>query len=53
MVLTKDVNKKTPDTSGLVNITVFNTKISQARNKIPDTRNLMSTTVLNTILAVV
>ena len=39
-----------PDISGLVNTTVFNTKISEVENKIAGTSNLVSTTVLNTNL---
>ena len=44
------VNKKMPDISGLVNTTVFNTKISEVENKIAGTSNLVTTTVLNTNL---
>ena len=43
-----DVDKKIPDTSGLVTTTVLNTKISEVENKIPNTSNLVATTVLNT-----
>ena len=39
--------KKIPDTSGLVTITVLNTKINKVKNKIPDTSNLVTATVLN------
>ena len=41
------VNKKLPDTSGLVTTTVLNTEISEVKNKIPDTRGLVTATVLN------
>ena len=40
--------KKIPDTSGLVTITVLNTKISEVENKIPNTSNSVTTNVLNT-----
>ena len=43
-----DVDKKIPDTSGLVITTVLNTKISEVQNKIPNTSGLVTTTVLNT-----
>ena len=43
-----DIDKKIPDTSGLVTIAVLNTKISEAENKIPDTSSTVTTTVLNT-----
>ena len=41
------------DTSGLENITVFNTKISKIEKKIPDSSSLVTTTILYTNLAVV
>ena len=40
--------KKIPDVSGLVNTTVFNTKIGEFKNKIADLSGLMATTVLDT-----
>ena len=40
---TGDVNKKFPDTSGLVTTTVLNTKISQVENKIPDNSKYITT----------
>ena len=44
----KNVDKKIPDTNGLVIATVLNTKISEVENKIPDTSCLVTTTALNT-----
>ena len=44
----RDVDKKIPDTSGLVTTTVLNTKINEVENKILDASSLMTTTVLNT-----
>ena len=40
------IDKQIPDTSGLVNITVLNSKISEVENSIPDTINLVTATVL-------
>ena len=40
--------KKIPDASGLVPVTVLNTKISEVENKIPNTSSLVTSTVLNT-----
>ena len=40
--------KEILDTSDIVNITVLNTKLSEAENKIPDTSSLATTAVLNT-----
>ena len=40
--------KKNLDTSGLVNTTVLNTKMSKVDNKMPNLSGLVSTTVLNT-----
>ena len=40
--------KKIPDTSGLVTLTVLNTKSSEVENKILNTSNLATTTALNT-----
>ena len=40
--------KKTPDVSGLVTSTSFNTKITEVKKKLPDTRSLLITVVLNT-----
>ena len=42
------VDKKAPDTSGLVTRTVSNIKIREVENKIPNTSNLVTTPVLNT-----
>ena len=42
------VEKKIPDTSGLVTTTVLNTKIIEVENKISDTSSLVTATVLNT-----
>ena len=42
-----DVDKKIPNTGGLVTKTVLNTEISEVESKRSDTTNLMSTTVLN------
>ena len=42
-----DVDKKMPDTSGLVTTTVLNTNITEAENKIPNTSNLVTTDILN------
>ena len=36
------VDKKIPDTSGLVTTTILNTKISEVENKIPDTSSLVT-----------
>ena len=44
----RNVDKKIPDTSGLVTTTVLNTKISEVENKISDTSGLVTTSVLNT-----
>ena len=41
------MDKKIPDTSGLVTTSVLITKISEVGNKIPDTSSLVTTTVLN------
>ena len=46
----EDVDKKITYTSGLVTITVLNTKISKFENKIPNTSGLVTITVLNTNL---
>ena len=43
-----DVDKKIPDTSGLVISTVLNTKISEIEIEIPDTSGLMTTAIHNT-----
>ena len=43
-----DVDKKIPDTSGLVITTVLKTKISEIEIEIPDTSSLMTTAVDNT-----
>ena len=43
-----DVDKKIPDTSGLVPTTVLNTKFIEAEIKIQNTSNLVITTALNT-----
>ena len=43
-----DVDKKIPDTSGLVITTVLNTKISEIEIEIPDTSGLMTTAIHNT-----
>ena len=43
-----DIDKRIPDTSGLVTATVLNTKISEVENKILNTSSLVTTTVLNT-----
>ena len=43
-----DIDKKIPDTSGLMTATVLNTKISEAENEILNTSSLVTTTVLNT-----
>ena len=40
--------KKITDKSGLVSITVFNTKISEVENEIRNSSSLVTTTVLNT-----
>ena len=40
------IDKQIPDTSGLVNITVLNSKISEVENSIPDTISLVTATVL-------
>ena len=45
--------KKIPDASGLVPVTVLNTKISEVENKIPNTSSLVTSTVLNTVLKTV
>ena len=44
----KDVGKKVPKVSGLVNTTLHDTEIGKVENKIPDTRGLVTTAVLNT-----
>ena len=44
----EDVDKRTPDLSGLVTTTVHNTKNAEVTNNIPDTDGLVTTTVLNT-----
>ena len=44
---TGDVDKKIPDTSGLVTTTFLNTKISEVENKIPDKSGSVTTIVLN------
>ena len=36
-----DVEKKIPNTSGLVTTTVLNTKISEVENKIPNYDNIL------------
>ena len=36
-----DVEKKIPNTSGLVTTTVLNTKISEVENKIPNHDNIL------------
>ena len=43
-----DVDKKIPDTRGLVTATILNTKNSDVDNKIADTSNLVTTTDLKT-----
>ena len=43
-----DVDKKTPDTSGLATTTVLNSKIREIENKIPNTSKLVTTIILNT-----
>ena len=43
-----DVDKKIPNTFGLVTTTVLITKNSEVENKIPDNSSLVTTTVLNT-----
>ena len=42
-----EVDKNIPDTSGLVNIAVLNTKISEVGNKILDSSSLLTTTIPN------
>ena len=42
-----DVNKKIPNTSGLVKKTDYNEKITEIENKIPDVTNLVTKAVLN------
>ena len=42
-----DVNKKIPNTSGLVKKTDYNEKITEIENKIPDITNLVTKAVLN------
>ena len=44
----RDVDKKMPDTSGLVTTTVLNTEFNEVEDKIPNTSNLVTTIVLNT-----
>ena len=42
-----EVDKNIPDTSGLVNIALLNTKISEVENKILDSRSLLTATIPN------
>ena len=42
-----NLDKRIPDTRGLVTTTVLNTKIDNFENKIPDTSRLVTGTVLN------
>ena len=44
-----ELEKKTPDTSGLVKKTNYNTKITELENKIPDNSNLATKTALTTV----
>ena len=46
----KDVDKKIPDTSGLVTTTVLNTKISEVENKIPENFKFITTQEFNKLL---
>ena len=45
----KELENKTPDTSGLVKKTNYNTKITELENKIPDISNLATKTALTAI----
>ena len=44
-----EVDKNIPDTSGLVNIALLNTKISEVENKILDSSSLLTTTIPNKV----
>ena len=44
----KDVDKKIPDTNGLVQKTDYNTKITEIENEIPVKTDLVTTAALNT-----
>ena len=46
-----DVDKKIPDTSGLVTTAVLKTKITDVEKKILNTSSLVNTAILNTIIS--